>query len=141
MEPEIAASARVGEQHSGICSCYVCPGIPSGNLAAFIAGLPLKGLPVRVAASKRVGAKDAFSPQRVARWQDPAGGFIHAPHAAEWGGMHNVLTGKGSDNKVTYEGGRLQPTLRSDGHPDEDRIRALGRALRSLPTRPYTSNP
>jgi hypothetical protein len=50
-------------------------------------------------------AADAFSPQRAARWQDPAGGFIHALHAAEWGGMHYRITGKGPDNKVTYEGG------------------------------------
>ena len=50
-------------------------------------------------------AKDAISPERAARWQDPAGGFIHALHAAEWGGMHYVITGKGPDNKVTYEGG------------------------------------
>ncbi len=50
-------------------------------------------------------AKDAFSPQRAARWQNPAGGFIHALHAAEWGGMHYVITGKDADNKVTYEGG------------------------------------
>jgi hypothetical protein len=50
-------------------------------------------------------AKDAFSPQRAALWKDPAGGFIHALHAAEWGGMHYVITGKGPDNKITYEGG------------------------------------
>ncbi len=50
-------------------------------------------------------AKDAFSPERAARWKDPTGGFIHALHAAEWGGMHYVITGKGADHKVTYEGG------------------------------------
>jgi hypothetical protein len=50
-------------------------------------------------------AKDAFSPERAARWRDPAGGFIHALHSAEWGGMHYVITGKGPDNKITYEGG------------------------------------
>ncbi|NBV23430.1 MAG: PDZ domain-containing protein [Proteobacteria bacterium] len=50
-------------------------------------------------------AKDAFSPERAARWKDPAGGFIHALHSAEWGGMHYVITGKGADNQVTYEGG------------------------------------
>ena len=50
-------------------------------------------------------AADAISPQRAARWKDPTGGFIHAMHASEWGGMHYVITGKGPDNKVTYEGG------------------------------------
>ena len=50
-------------------------------------------------------AADAISPQRAARWKDPAGGFIHAIHSAEWGGMHYVITGKGADNEITYEGG------------------------------------
>ena len=50
-------------------------------------------------------AKDAISPERAAKWQDPAGGFIHALHASEWGGMHYLITGKGPDNKITYEGG------------------------------------
>ena len=50
-------------------------------------------------------AADAISPQRVAKWQDPAGGFIHALHGAGWGGMHYRITGKGADNKLTYEGG------------------------------------
>ena len=50
-------------------------------------------------------AADAISPQRAARWNDPAGGFIHALHAAEWGGMHYLITGKGADNTITYEGG------------------------------------
>ena len=50
-------------------------------------------------------AADAFSPARAAKWSDPAGGFIHALHGAEWGGMHYLITGKAADNKITYEGG------------------------------------
>lgn len=50
-------------------------------------------------------AADAFSPQRAARWHDPTGGFIHALHAAEWGGMDYRITGKDADNKITFEGG------------------------------------
>ena len=50
-------------------------------------------------------AKDAISPERAARWSDPTGGFIHALHSSEWGGMHYVITGKTNDNKITYEGG------------------------------------
>jgi len=50
-------------------------------------------------------AADAITPERAARWKDPTGGFIHALHAAEWGGMHYLITGKGADNKITYEGG------------------------------------
>jgi len=61
-------------------------------------------------------AADAISPQRAARWQDPRGGFIHAMHSAEWGGMHYVITGKGPDNKITYEGG-WQNNRPSGMHP------------------------
>ncbi len=50
-------------------------------------------------------AADAISPARAARWKDPRGGFIHALHASEWGGMHYLITGKGPDNEIQYEGG------------------------------------
>ncbi len=50
-------------------------------------------------------AADALSPARVKRWADPRGGFIHAMHAAEWGGYHFVITGKKNDGTVTSEGG------------------------------------
>lgn len=50
-------------------------------------------------------AADAFSNERAARWQDPAGGFIHAMHRAHWGGYHYRITGKNADGSVAYEGG------------------------------------
>lgn len=50
-------------------------------------------------------AADAFSPERVARWADPAGGYIHAMHVSHWGGYHYRITGKKPDNAITYEGG------------------------------------
>jgi hypothetical protein len=50
-------------------------------------------------------AADAFSPERAARWKDPAGGFIHAMHRAHWGGYHYRITGKKEDHTVLYEGG------------------------------------
>jgi len=50
-------------------------------------------------------AKDAISPERVKRWADPRGGFIHAMHRAMWGGMHYVITGKDADGNLTSEGG------------------------------------
>jgi hypothetical protein len=48
---------------------------------------------------------DAFSPQRAAKWADPAGGYIHAMHSARWGGYHYRITGKKPDGTVEYEGG------------------------------------
>lgn len=50
-------------------------------------------------------AKDAISPQRAKRWKDPTGGFIHALHSSEWGGMHYRITGKSDDNRISFEGG------------------------------------
>ncbi len=50
-------------------------------------------------------AADAFSPERAARWSDPAGGYIHARHDKKWGGYHYRITGKNDKGEVTYEGG------------------------------------
>lgn len=49
-------------------------------------------------------SSDVLSPERVQRWKNPKGGFIHALHSGEWGDMHYVITGKKGD-QVTYEGG------------------------------------
>ncbi len=61
-------------------------------------------------------APDAISPQRVARWADPRGGYIHALHGALWGGMHYVITGKDAAGHLTYEGG-WQNNRSSGMHP------------------------
>ena len=45
-------------------------------------------------------AEDAFSPERVARWADPTGGYIRALHHAEWGSNDYVITGKNPDNTL-----------------------------------------
>lgn len=49
-------------------------------------------------------AADALSPERVKRWANPAGGFIHVMHSGQWGDMHYRITGKKGD-EVVYEGG------------------------------------
>ncbi len=50
-------------------------------------------------------AKDAFSPERAARWADPRGGFIHAMHLHEWGDFHYLITGKDAAGQLAHEGG------------------------------------
>ena len=50
-------------------------------------------------------AADAISPERVARWTDPTGGYIHAMHTALWGDMHWRILGKKADGSLDYEGG------------------------------------
>jgi len=50
-------------------------------------------------------ASDAVDVQRVARWADPAGGYLHAMHRNEWGDFHYLITGKNTDGTLAYEGG------------------------------------
>ena len=60
---------------------------------------------------------DAFTNERAAKWADPTGGYIHAMHRAGWGGYHYLITGKGDDGGVTYEGG-WQNNRRMGMHKD-----------------------
>ncbi len=50
-------------------------------------------------------AADAISPEHVARWSDPTGGFIHAMHQYSWGDFWYKITGKDAAGRLTYEGG------------------------------------
>lgn len=50
-------------------------------------------------------AADAISPERVKRWADPTGGFIHALHPGRWGSYDFIITGKDAAGNLTYEGG------------------------------------
>lgn len=49
-------------------------------------------------------AADALDKERVAGWQNPKGGYIHALHAGEWGGFHFEITGK-TGGQLDYVGG------------------------------------
>ena len=60
-------------------------------------------------------AEDAIAPERVAEWADPAGGFMHAMHAALWGDMHYLITGKDGQGDLLYTGG-WQNNRRSEPH-------------------------
>ncbi|AEI50413.1 PDZ domain-containing protein [Runella slithyformis] len=50
-------------------------------------------------------AADAISAERVKTWKNPAGGYVHALHAGEWGGFHYVIKGKNDKGELTLEGG------------------------------------
>jgi hypothetical protein len=50
-------------------------------------------------------AEDAISPERVKRWADPRGGYIHALHEYLWGSLHYEITGKDTNGNLTYRGG------------------------------------
>ena len=49
-------------------------------------------------------AKDAIAPERIAKWKNPTGGYVHALHAGEWGGFHYRITGV-RNGKLEMEGG------------------------------------
>ena len=63
-------------------------------------------------------AAGAFSPERAKRWADPAGGFIHAMQALEWGDLRYRITGKDAGGNITYEGG-WQNNRRMGMHPEQ----------------------
>lgn len=63
-------------------------------------------------------AADALAPERVARWGNPTGGYIHAMHSGRWGGMHYRITGKHADGTLAYEGG-WQNNRPSPMHPTQ----------------------
>jgi hypothetical protein len=50
-------------------------------------------------------AADAISPERVARWGDPSGGYFHAMHPALWGDFTWRITGKDANGNALLEGG------------------------------------
>ncbi|MGB8452513.1 MAG: right-handed parallel beta-helix repeat-containing protein [Anaerocolumna sp.] len=60
-------------------------------------------------------AKDCIAPERVKKYSDPKGGFIHAMHEALWGDFHYRITGKTDENELTYLGG-WQNNRPSDMH-------------------------
>lgn len=49
-------------------------------------------------------APDADDPERVARWKNPAGAYLHALHNRMWGDMHFRITGK-NGNTLVKQGG------------------------------------
>jgi hypothetical protein len=50
-------------------------------------------------------AADCISPERVAKWADPTGGFFHAMHPSLWGDFSYLITGKNPDGTLKMEGG------------------------------------
>lgn len=60
-------------------------------------------------------AENAISPERVKRWSDPVGGYVHSLHIGRWGGFHHQIVGKGSNGEVKLEGG-YQNNRPSDMH-------------------------
>lgn len=68
--------------------------------------LPMARYP-NIDASARVykgTAADAISKERVKKWQNPSGAYIHALHRGEWGDFHYQIIRKEKDSLI-YKGG------------------------------------
>lgn len=50
-------------------------------------------------------AKECIAPERVEKYSDPSGGYIHGMHEALWGDIHYQITGKSENNELKYIGG------------------------------------
>ena len=61
-------------------------------------------------------AEEALSPERIKRWKNPKGGYVHSMHAGMWGSQHYLITGKIKDSLI-YEGG-YQVSRPSKIHPE-----------------------
>ncbi|WP_235114749.1 right-handed parallel beta-helix repeat-containing protein [Cyclobacterium qasimii] len=62
-------------------------------------------------------AEDAIAKERVAKWKNPKGGFVHAMHRGRWGGFHYMITGVDSTGALTLTGGH-QNNRPSPMHPE-----------------------
>ena len=61
---------------------------------------------------------DSTSPERVKRWSNPAGGFVHAMHNAHWGSMHFRIQGKTDEDRLQLEGGWQNNRPEGGFHPE-----------------------
>jgi len=47
-------------------------------------------------------AADALAPERVKRWENPAGGIVHALHENRWGGVQVPILGRNPDGSLIF---------------------------------------
>lgn len=50
-------------------------------------------------------SNDPLTSEKISRWKNPEGGYIHAMHASLWGDMHWMIKGKNGDGSLNYVGG------------------------------------
>lgn len=59
----------------------------------------------------------ATASERVKKWKNPAGGYLHVMHKHDWGDFHYRITGKNKKGELEMEGG-WQNNRQSGLHPD-----------------------
>jgi hypothetical protein len=50
-------------------------------------------------------AADALAPERVKKYKNPEGAYVHALHSAEWGGFSYIVKGRDEKGELILEGG------------------------------------
>ena len=70
---------------------------------------------------------DALSDERISRWKNPEGGYVHALHQGEWGDFHYRITGK-ENGKLKLEGG-WQNNRPAPMHPQERFVENIAEEL------------
>lgn len=66
----------------------------------------------------------ATAPERVKRWKNPTGGYLHAMHRSDWGDFHYRITGKNKKGELAMEGLELTQTRRTFMEPYEPLLRS-----------------
>ena len=78
------------------------------EMARFPNSIPGRNVFDRWTLSHTAGPDPAYDPlskERIARWNNPEGAYLHAMHRALWGGMHYRVNGKKGDGMLDLEGG------------------------------------
>jgi len=61
---------------------------------------------------------NAISPERVKKWKNPIGGYVHALHQHLWGSKHYQITGVDSEGKLKLKGGWQENRGGNPDNPD-----------------------
>ena len=90
-----------------VLKCTVPKGLAAEQLflngdRQILARYPNEDLTVRILHGY---AADAIAPERIAKWKDPTGGYLHAMHAEMWGDFHYRILGKDDKGGLKLEGG------------------------------------
>lgn len=92
---------------NGIYSTSIAPALKIDQLFANRLLLRMARYPNYDSTQRVFGgtAGDALSPERVRKWKDPTGAFVHALHEGEWGGFHYQVTAVNPDGTLALQGG------------------------------------
>ncbi|MCB0730155.1 MAG: PDZ domain-containing protein [Ignavibacteriae bacterium] len=63
-------------------------------------------------------AADAISIEKIKKWKNPIGGFVHITHKAEWGDFHFKIVGIDKNGEAILEGGHQNNRPENGLHPE-----------------------